>query len=150
MGDHGESPVGYGGSGRDSCQCSGGNHPDGPLDNRSLDGPLACVGLTDGRAIIAISSPNTSVYFLFRASDNVGLAELKVLVAPIGLPSSFSVTPYLQAGNASDCVGQVGPYPGGTYNVTFRAPLASSSLITISARDAKGLETILGFEIQVM
>lgn len=117
--------------------------------NRSLDGPLTCVGLTGGRAIIAMSSPNTSVYILFRASDNVGLAELRVQVAPSGLPSSFSVTPSLQAGVASDCVGQGGLYPGGTYNATFRTPLASSSLITISARDAKGLETILGFEIQI-
>jgi len=112
-------------------------------------GPLTCVGLTGGRAIITMNSPNTSVYILFRASDNVGLAALSVQVAPIGQPSPFSVTPYLQTGNASHCVGQVGPYPGGTYNVTFRAPLASSSLITISARDAKGLEAIVGFEIQV-
>lgn len=113
------------------------------------NGTLTCVGLTGGRATIAINSPNTSVYILFRSTDNVGLAELNVQVAPIGPPPSFSVTPYLQAGKASDCVGQVGLYPGGTYNVTFRAPLASVSLITISARDAKGLETIMGFEVQI-
>lgn len=111
--------------------------------------PLACVGLTDGRAMISMIAPNNSFYILFRATDNVGLAELDVEVAPVGPPTSFSVTPSLQAGNPNQCVGHAGPYPGGTYNATIRGPLGSSYLVTISARDAKGLEAIVGFEIQI-
>lgn len=110
---------------------------------------LTCVGLTDGRAIIVMNPPNTSLYILFRASDNVGLTELNVQVTPVGQPSGFSVTPYIQSGITSKCAGPAGPYPGGTYNATIRGPLSSSYLVRISARDAKGLEAIVGFEIQI-
>jgi len=106
-------------------------------------GPLACKGLTAGLAMISVNPPNNSVYLLFRATDNVGLAELNVTVSSVG-----QVTPYPRTGSPNTCERQSGPYPGGTYNVSFRS-LASSYRVTISARDARGLEAVVGFEIQI-
>jgi hypothetical protein len=106
-------------------------------------GSLTCVGLTDGRAMIPTNPPNNSVYILFRATDNVGLAELNVTVSSFG-----QVTPFPRTGSPNTCDRQSGPYPGGTYNVSFPS-LASSYRVTISARDAKGLEAVVGFEIQI-
>ncbi|MGI0149797.1 MAG: hypothetical protein ACREDF_09745 [Thermoplasmata archaeon] len=109
------------------------------------NGTLTCVGFTGGPVPIDLNSPNNSVYILFRASDNVGIADVSVQVSPLGF-----VTPYLQSGNDSKCSGQPGKYLGGTYNATFTVALASTYVVTISARDARGLDAVVGFEIRIM
>lgn len=112
------------------------------------NGTLTCAGIVDGRARINMTAPYDSLYVLFRATDNVGLAALPtVQVAPIGGGQPFFVTPHDQSESKSFCPPPGQLYYGGTYNVTFRVTLASSYIVTISARDTKNLEAVVGFEI---
>jgi len=88
---------------------------------------------------------NTSIYILFRASDNVGLRSLVVQVAPNpGTP--FVVTPTPVPG-LNRCAGhRTESYLGGTYNATF--PVAASAYaITILAVDTSGLSAAVGFQV---
>ena len=90
---------------------------------------------------------NTSIFVLFRATDNVGLGgPPRVEVAPgSGLP--FSVTPSLVSQQDNRCAGHRGEkYLGGTYNATFVSS-ASSYIVTITAVDLSGLRATVTFQI---
>jgi hypothetical protein len=109
-------------------------------------GDLACLPIVSGSVKITIGSGlNDSAYILFRASDNVALASVRVDVAPTG-QSPFSLTPTRQTG-FNQCAGHRSEsYPGGTYNATFVFS-ASSYSVTIVARDTSGRESSEGFSI---
>lgn len=111
-------------------------------------GPLTCREPSGGSVEVVIGGVNTSVYILFRAADNVGIGSLSVQAGPSG-QSSFALTPYLQAGNTSRCIGhQQERYPAGTYNVSF-VSAASSYSILIVVRDTGGRgEATLGFTVR--
>jgi len=100
-------------------------------------GELACVEpVAGGVDLRLIQTGNTSIFILFRASDNVGVASLIVTVSPGG-GSPFTPTPTAISGLPDQCKGHRGSvYPGGTFNVTFPQQ-ASSYTVTIVAADSR-------------
>src|SRR5437879_12664454 len=57
-------------------------------------GDLPCVPPTSGTAALSMGT-NNSIYVLFRATDNVGLASLRVHVTPAAAPAFDAVPPPL-------------------------------------------------------
>jgi hypothetical protein len=108
--------------------------------------PLTCVGAASGHIDIAMEG-NTSIFVLFRATDNVRLSRLQVTVSPSGTGTPFSPTPTDISGDENDCRGFTGTYPGGTFNVTFDRS-ASSFAVMIVAEDASGLPVSAAVQIQ--
>ena len=109
------------------------------------NGYLECIMPVGGHVDLApFSLGNSSIFVLFRASDNLGLASLRVTVAPIGGGSPFSAIPTPLSGSPDQCKGRSGSgecapracYPGGTFSVTFPAQ-QSSYTVTIVAADAR-------------
>ena len=106
-------------------------------------GDLACLPTTIGSA--TLGPGNNSLYVLFRASDNVGLSNVSVQVAPQGqMPYLVKPTPVT---GPNQCVGhRLESYLGGTYNATF--PVTASAYdITIVAVDTSGRQAAIGFQI---
>ena len=106
-------------------------------------GDLACLPTTIGSA--TLGPGNNSLYVLFRASDNVGLSNVSVQVAPQGqTPYLVKPTPVM---GPNQCVGhRLESYLGGTYNATF--PVTASAYdITIVAVDTSGRQAAIGFQI---
>jgi len=101
-------------------------------------GDLACIEPASGRVDLnLVMLGNTSIFVLFRASDNVGLASLLVTVSPGGGGSPFSPPATAISGLPDQCKGHRGSvYPGGTFNVTFPQQ-ASSYTVTIVAADSR-------------
>ncbi len=94
---------------------------------------------------VPLGASNNSLYILFRASDNVGLRDVHVEVAPQG-GTAFVLAPSPVSGLNRCAVRPQQPYLGGTYNATFVAN-ASGYDITIVAVDTSGHSTAIGFHI---
>ncbi len=90
---------------------------------------------------------NNSLYVLFQATDNVGLASLRVQVTPQSLPPFFVNTTRV-TGN-SPCRGhEREAVPAGSYNVTF--PMTASLFdVSITATDPSAHTARVGFRILV-
>src|SRR6267378_1869833 len=100
------------------------------------NGSLACIAPVGGAVNLPLGPLNTSVYVLFRASDNVRLASVSVDVAP-STGGNFTLVPHTVTG-FNQCAGHRSElYLGGTYNVTFVSS-ASSYAVTITAVDTSG------------
>jgi len=107
-------------------------------------GDLACLPASIGS--VTLGPGNNSLYILFRASDNVGLSNVQVEVAP-NSQTPFVVIPTLVTGQKNQCVGHgQESYLGGTYNATF-AVAASAYDITIVAVDTSGRQAAVGFHV---
>lgn len=105
-------------------------------------GDLLCLPIS---AVSVSLGGNNSLYILFRASDNVGLRDVHVQVAPQA-GTAFVLTPSPVSG-LNQCAGhRQERYLGGTYNATFVAN-ASGYDITIVAVDTSGHSTAVGFHI---
>ncbi len=109
-----------------------------------FSGNLTCAVPSAGSVTLSTGT-NTSVYILFRASDNVGLASLRVTVTPMGQPS-VDVPPVAVSGN-NQCMGhRTEPYLAGTYSATF-PHTALSYAVSILAADSSGRQVGAGFQI---
>jgi len=109
---------------------------DNPMHNLTCSAPSSTPFPMNG---------NTSIYLLFRASDNVGLGNLSVVITPSS-PPIFTVTPYPISGD-NRCLGhRTENYLGATYNATFPVGL-SRYLVTITAIDTSGHRAAVEFEI---
>ncbi len=109
-------------------------------------GNLTCAPVAGGSVTISMGIGNTSIYVLFRASDNVALAGApQVRVEPTAQPAFF-VTPTQLSGN-NQCVGhRQESYLGGTYSAIFPYSV-SSYAVTITARDPSGRQAVVGFQV---
>jgi len=109
------------------------------------NGSLACIAPVGGAVSLPLGPGNTSVYVLFRASDNVRLASVSVDVA-LGSGGSFALAPRPVSG-FNQCAGHRSElYLGGTYNVTFGAS-ASQYTVTITAVDTAGHRASVAIQI---
>src|SRR5712691_8372907 len=109
------------------------------------NGSLACIAPVAGSVTLSSTGVNNSVYVLFRASDNVGLATVKVDVSP-STGGRFQLKPTPVSG-FNQCAGlRSEMYLGGTYNVTF-AVNAQSYALTITAIDTSGRQTADAIQI---
>src|SRR5205809_2250485 len=111
-------------------------------------GYLACLPLVGGAVTVPLTLGNASVYVLFRATDNVGLASLQVNVTPGGSsqpPFEPTPTPLFGLSRCRNHTYEV--YPGGTYSVVF-VFAASTYRITIAARDPSGHTAAYTFDIR--
>lgn len=90
---------------------------------------------------------NNSIYLLFQATDNKGLARLLVEVTPETRPKFNAST--TRVTTTSPCRGHQGePVPDGTYNVTF-AMTATRFNVAITATDSTGRSARVAFVINV-
>ena len=88
---------------------------------------------------------NDSLYVLFRATDNVGLSDVSVEIAP-GSQTPFSLKPTPVSG-PNRCVDPASTtYPGGSYDVSFFVN-ATSYTVTIRAIDTGGRQAGTAFQI---
>ncbi len=101
-------------------------------------GDLACLVPTGGQVAVPMTGSNNSVYILFRATDNSGIASLHVTVTPAS-QTGFEVG-WTALSGKSQCAGhRPEDYPAGAYNVTFALnPPASSYTFAIVATDRAG------------
>lgn len=110
-------------------------------------GPLLCAAPVGGTVDLPNSSSggNDSLYILFRATDNAGLASLTVHVQP-GSGTAFDPIP-MPASGPDRCEGhQPSSLPRGSYNVTI--PLGPSSYtVDIRAADTSGRRITADFRI---
>lgn len=107
------------------------------------NGTLPCLAPVDGTVSLPMGT-NTSIYVLFRASDNAGLANVSVHVSSIS--ENFFLKPNRVTG-LNRCAGhRTEPYLGGTYNVTFRQS-ASLYTVTITAVDTSHRQAAVAFTI---
>ncbi len=111
-------------------------------------GGLSCLPLVGGAVFVPQNPPNDSVYVLFRATDNVGIASLQVNVTPVGSAQPpFELTPIPLSG-LSRCRNHTSePYPGGTYSVLFKFGPASTYRVIVAARDPSGHIAAYTFDI---
>src|SRR5437660_10693918 len=112
-------------------------------------GGLSCLPLVGGAVFLPQNPPNDSVYVLFRATDNVGIASLQVNVTPVGSAQPpFELTPIPLSG-LSRCRNHTSePYPGGTYSVSFKFGPASTYRVIVAARDPSGHVAAYTFDIR--
>jgi len=110
-----------------------------------LSSGLLCRVPTDSVTVPGTGS--NSLYVLFQATDNAGLASLRVEVRPQSQPP-FSVNTTLVTGD-SPCLGHEGQdVPSGSYNVTF--PMTAALFdVTITATDPSAHAARVGFRIIV-
>lgn len=101
-----------------------------------------------GASVSIPATGNTSIYVLFRATDNVGLASLNVTVQPQSQALLYP-TPTNVSGN-SPCKGhQQEGLPTGSYDVVF--PMTASSFqVSIVATDPSGRQARVGFQVFVV
>jgi len=105
---------------------------------------LSCLPLLGG-SVTAPMVGNDSLYVLFRATDNVGLSDVSVEIAP-GSQTPFSLKPTLVSG-PDRCVRAASvTYPGGTYEASFFVN-ATSYTVTIRAIDTSGRQAGTAFQI---
>jgi len=111
-------------------------------------GGLSCLPLVGGAVFVQQNPPNDSVYVLFRATDNVGIASLQVNVTPVGSAQPpFELTPIPLSG-LSRCRNHTSePYPGGTYSVSFKFGPASTYRVIVAARYPSGHIAAYTFDI---
>ncbi len=95
---------------------------------------VVCYPGTAGNTIHIPLSSNNSVYVIFRATDNIGVASLQV-------QSGTSNVNYTDVGgDLNVCVSSTSTqFLPGTYAVTI--PNSGSAFLTITATDASGLKT---------
>src|SRR2546426_9598281 len=91
---------------------------------------------------------NSSIFILFRATDNVGLSVPSIDVLPGNPPPpSFQVTPMPVSGS-SQCFGHgQEKYLGGTYSAVFLVSGSSSYAVSITATDSAGNSAAVTFKI---
>ena len=105
---------------------------------------LSCLPLLGG-SVTAPMAGNDSLYVLFRATDNVGLSDVSVEIAP-GSQTPFSLKPTPVSG-PNRCVDPASTtYPGGSYDVSFFVN-ATSYTVTIRAIDTGGRQAGTAFQI---
>jgi len=105
---------------------------------------LSCLPLLGG-SVTAPMVGNDSLYVLFRATDNVGLSDVSVEIAP-GSQTPFSLKPTPVSG-PNRCVDPASTtYPGGSYDVSFFVN-ATSYTVTIRAIDTGGRQAGTAFQI---
>ena len=112
-------------------------------------GDLPClVPIVGGQLAVPMGSiSNTSIYVLFRATDNSGLASLHVYVTPAAL-TAFEVNWTHLSGKSQCARHRPEDYPAGSYNVTFPLnPPASSYAFTIVATDGVGRQATASFVV---
>jgi hypothetical protein len=104
-------------------------------------GSLTCNSTLEAAAGLPLRG-NTSVLILFRATDNVGLASVRMDVVPATLVQGPSPV----SGN-NHCAGhRQENYPGGTFSGSFQANAFSYS-VTIVAVDTSGRAATFGFTV---
>src|SRR6266540_597396 len=108
-------------------------------------GDLPCL-VPVGQVAVPMGS-NSSIYVLFRATDNSGLASLHVYVTPAAL-TAFEVN-WTHLSGKSQCAGhRPEDYPAGSYNVRFPLnPPASSYAFKIVATDGVGRQATASFVV---
>jgi len=107
---------------------------------------LSCLPLLGG-SVTAPMAGNDSLYVLFRATDNVGLSDVSVEIAP-GSQTPFSLKPTPVSG-PNRCVDPASTtYPGGSYDVSFFVN-ATSYTVTIRAIDTGGRQAGTAFQILI-
>jgi hypothetical protein len=105
---------------------------------------LSCLPLMGGSVTVPMTG-NNSLYILFRATDNVGLASVAMDVLPGG-GNPFSLNPSLISG-PNRCAGhQSETYRGGTYQASFSVN-ATGYTVTIRATDTSGRQAGTAFQI---
>ena len=110
-------------------------------------GNLTCEAPAGGTVTIALDS-NNSIFILFRASDNRGLANLSVTMTPGG-GSPILLSPTSVSGS-NQCAGHRSElYPSATYNATFPTSATTSYSVVITATDGVGRQAAVGFLIRV-
>ncbi len=108
-------------------------------------GDLPCLVPVDGQRRVTMSS-NTSLYVLFRATDNSGLDSLQVNVTPAG-KTGFDAAWNLLSGKSQCVLHRLEDYPAGSYNVTFPYFGESSFRVVIVATDRVGRQATASFVI---
>ena len=100
-------------------------------------GDLPCLLPTGGQVAVPMGS-NNSIFILFRATDNSGLASLHVTVTPAS-QTGFELNWTPLSGKSQCARHRLEDYPAGAYNVTFPLnPPASSYTFAIVATDRAG------------
>jgi len=117
-----------------------------------LAGGLACVPPSAGSVSFSTLGPlNSSFYILFRASDNVGIATLRVHVTPLASTApAYDANATLATGN-NPCQGhETESLLGGTYVVVVPLPISESRIrIDIIAADPSGRQVASTFQISL-
>ncbi len=106
-------------------------------------GSVTCYSPQGSTIPVRSPPPNDTLYVIFRATDNVGVASLRVTV------NTASVTPELVAGDKNVCRGAPIPiFPQGTYVVRIPVTVTFAFSIEVTASDAAGHSVAVGFNVQ--
>ena len=110
---------------------------------------LSCLPVATGSVSVPVTLPNNSLYILFRATDNVGVASLTVNVTPSsGVP--FNVNATSRTGN-NPCIGhESAALLGGTFAAVVQLPVGTTSLrVLITAADPGGRRAAAAFTVAI-
>lgn len=110
---------------------------------------LSCLPVTTGSVSVPVTLPNNSMYILFRATDNVGVASLTVNVTPSSaVPFNVNATP--RTGN-SPCIGHESEaLLGGTYAAVVPQPSSTNTIrVLMSAADPSGRRAEAAFTVMI-
>ncbi len=99
-------------------------------------GGLICVPASNG-GTVHVGSGNSSVYVLFRATDNVGVTRIRVQVSSSGVTTNATYTSV--GGLVDTCAGSNGAtFPQSTFAVSI--PITTNNFsVTVTDWDAAGL-----------